>query len=379
MAHGQGIHTTRDRSLQAVSKLANQWIEIFRAGDYGEKGTFTESHIDQIVANYQPGVHEAPAVIGHPKMDAPAYGWFDGVKRDGKILLGKMSQVQPAFAEMVESGMFKKRSAAFYKTPNGLSLRHVGFLGAMPPVVKGLADCKFADEGESVELEFQENQMADETVTAIGEFKTWIKGLMSEAKPTATAATATFSEEDVLRIAGQAVAAAVGPLQVKLDATVAEFAEREKKIGTSETSSRAVAAVAKLKAAGKWVPAFDKAGLPMVFGELAKTTETVEFGEGATKQTLAPLDALLAFMEQLPSIVPNAAVYIGQSATASGAAASKGINPGRATVDQNSVRLHDAALTFAEENKVDYIVALDKVMKKFPELTVPGGATVGAV
>ena len=67
----------------------------------------------------------------------------------------------PEFAEMVQAGRFKKRSASFYKpdspanpVPGVYYLRHLGFLGAQPPAVKGLADPEFAEYkfGEAVEF-----------------------------------------------------------------------------------------------------------------------------------------------------------------------------------------------------------------------------------
>ena len=128
-----------------MSMFDNQWIELFRAGDYGAKGTYSEADIDSMIANYHPGNHEAPIVLGHPENDAPAFGWVESLKRSGNMLLGRFKQVSPQFEQMVRSGLFKKRSLSFLKNGNGtLTLRHVGFLGAMPPEVKGLADVKFA-------------------------------------------------------------------------------------------------------------------------------------------------------------------------------------------------------------------------------------------
>lgn len=69
-------------------------------------------------------------------------------------------QVDPAFAEMVDKGSFKKISASFYHpdspnnpVPGVYYLRHVGFLGAQPPAVKGLRPVEFAD-GEKGIVEF---------------------------------------------------------------------------------------------------------------------------------------------------------------------------------------------------------------------------------
>jgi hypothetical protein len=131
--------------------LNGQWIEIFRAGEYGQKGRFTEADINRIVANYDPKRREAPAVIGHPDTDAPAYGWVSDLRRQGQVLLARLKQVSPELEEMLKAGAFKKRSAAFYTNP--LSLRHIGFLGAAAPHVKGLSDISFCS---SQTIEFSE-------------------------------------------------------------------------------------------------------------------------------------------------------------------------------------------------------------------------------
>jgi hypothetical protein len=100
--------------------------------------------------------------VGHPKTDAPAYGWVRALRADGGDLVAEPHQVEPAFAEMVQAGRFKKISASFY-TPNHPSnpkpgafyLKHVGFLGAAAPAVKGLRDVAFAaDDADVVTLEF---------------------------------------------------------------------------------------------------------------------------------------------------------------------------------------------------------------------------------
>jgi len=132
------------------------WVPIFRGGrqiDSAGRVHDGAALIDSAVAKFNAAEHEPPAVIGHPKDNAPAWGWVEGLKKEGNLLLAKFRQVQPEFADMVRKGLFKKRSAAFY--PDG-RLRHVGFLGAMPPAVKGLPDIGAFDEGESVTFEFAE-------------------------------------------------------------------------------------------------------------------------------------------------------------------------------------------------------------------------------
>lgn len=131
-------------------------IEIFRAGTRqdanGNTVTITADDLKTIAANYSAQYHEAPIVIGHPKHDNPAYGWIKGLVAEGEVLKAEPQQVDSEFAELVREGKFKKISAAFYlpnsannPKPEGFYLRHVGFLGAMPPAVKGLKDPVFAD------------------------------------------------------------------------------------------------------------------------------------------------------------------------------------------------------------------------------------------
>jgi hypothetical protein len=363
-----------------VSKLANKWIELFRAGKY-EQGEFTTSDLDQMVANYQPSnpeFEEAPATIGHPKGTAPAWAWFDAVKRDGNTLLGKMKDVKSEFEDMVEQRLFPKRSVGIIKRPNGWNLQHVAFLGAKAPAVKGLADISFASDEHQVQVEFEEKSMAQETATnetIVATVRAWFEEHFG-AKPAAGAAT--FSEADAKRIAVEAAEAAVKPVQAKLDAAEAKFAQRDAALVTVEQKQRGEAAVTQLKAKGRWIPAYEKMGLPLVFAALATQTTTVEFEDGGEKKQVSPLDLLVNFMETGKEIVPGGTVYSGQR-NAAATEGMRGVNPGRAGVDANSVRLHEAAVAFAEDKKVTYIEALDAVSKKHPELLVPGGAAIGQV
>jgi hypothetical protein len=141
-------------------------LHIFRAGRHqpmqGGALEFREADLAATAAAYDPALGEAPLVVGHPKTDAPAYGWVRALRAEGGDLVAEPHQVEPAFAEMVQAGRFKNISASFY-TPNHPSnpkpgafyLKHVGFLGAAAPAVKGLRDVAFAaDEADVVTLEF---------------------------------------------------------------------------------------------------------------------------------------------------------------------------------------------------------------------------------
>lgn len=139
------------------------WIEIFRGGrqvDSEGRKHDGDALIDKAVKSFDANEHEPPVVIGHPKDNAPAYGWVKGLKttiKDGvKVLLMKAGDVVPEFENLAKQGLYKKRSASFY--PDG-RLRHVGFLGAAPPAVKGLADLQFDDQDDAVTFEFYDPGM----------------------------------------------------------------------------------------------------------------------------------------------------------------------------------------------------------------------------
>lgn len=137
----------------------DDYIEVFRAGTHksnnGESYTYTNADLDYIVKNYNNSKYEAPIVIGHPTESAPAYGWVSDLKRTGETLLAKFKEVVPEFSELVEKGLYKKRSISLYPD---LTLRHVGFLGAVPPAIKGLKDIQFSDTTETFEFSEQNDR-----------------------------------------------------------------------------------------------------------------------------------------------------------------------------------------------------------------------------
>jgi hypothetical protein len=133
------------------------WITVFRTGTHtdssGKTRTWTEQDLDEIVRKYDPTYNEAPVVIGHPKDNAPAWGWVEALKREGQLLYAKLKDLAPEFVEMLKQGRFKKRSISLY---NDLALRHIGFLGAVPPAVKGLPDVAFKGGDEAIAIEMIE-------------------------------------------------------------------------------------------------------------------------------------------------------------------------------------------------------------------------------
>ncbi|OQY20086.1 MAG: hypothetical protein B6I36_02255 [Desulfobacteraceae bacterium 4572_35.1] len=181
----------------------NKWIEIFKAGEHtdskGRKRVWTKEDLAKTVSSYNPAKHEAPAVIGHPKSNGPAFGWVEALKCVGESLMAKLKQVQPDFSEMIEAGLYKKRSASFY--PDG-SLRHIGFLGAQPPAIKGLKDIEF-NEGEECH-EYEEPITKEKDMDELAKLKAQLEKAQTALKEAndkadkfekkATTATASFEE-----------------------------------------------------------------------------------------------------------------------------------------------------------------------------------------
>jgi hypothetical protein len=296
------------------------WIEIFKGGKQQDSAGIEhdgDALIDTALSKFNAEEHEPPVVIGHPADNAPAQAWVGGLKkatRDGvNYLMAKFKQVAPAFESMVKTGMFKKRSAAFY--PDG-GLRHVGFLGAMPPAVKGLKDIGFA-AGEAT-FEFTEEipqptnnaprkETKAMTFSEFAEmFKFWketgqdapaallVQPQIQPVKPAEPTAP-TFSEADVEKAKKEAAESERQKLTI-------EFAEKEKAMKRKARTDELIAWVDAKVAKGEIIPAWTKMGLKKFMVSLIPVEMEFQFAEGGTKQT--PFDWFKAFVNVIPDAVP---------------------------------------------------------------------------
>ena len=142
-------------------KGLSDWIEVFKAGSHtdskGRGCTFTASDLDQMVSNLALGA--APAVLGHPKHNDPAYGWVkaDGAKREGNSLFVKFEDINPAFEASVNSGAYRNRSVSVVKDKDaGWRLQHVGWLGAAPPAIAGLTPLDYSAQVDAHEFDAED-------------------------------------------------------------------------------------------------------------------------------------------------------------------------------------------------------------------------------
>ncbi len=307
-------------------------IHIFKTGRHTDAGgttiDFTEEDLAATVAAYDPTKHEAPIVVGHPKDNAPAFGWIKSLKFEEGNLTAEPDQVDPEFSELVQAGRYKKISASFYTptspanpVPGVYYLRHVGFLGAQPPAIKGLRGVVFAEDEEGV-IEFRAPDSWDAKTAASlwRNLRDWLLGkfgtedadkvvpshMVSDLETSATMpeprpepinspALPAFSEEDAM----------TKELQEKLDAALARitalesenatlktenanYAEQAKKARRADTE----AAIDKAIAEGKVLPS-EKARL-MAFAESIAGAAEVSFGEGDQAKKESPLAMFLA-------------------------------------------------------------------------------------
>lgn len=132
-------------------------LHIFKPGTWvstsGEEITFSQADLEATAKAYSPTVHKAPFVIGHPKTDDPAQGWAKSLSVSDAGLYAEPMQVDTQFAESVNAGRYGTISSKFYRpedpnnpVPGVWYLRHVGFLGAQPPAIKGMEEPSFAEE-----------------------------------------------------------------------------------------------------------------------------------------------------------------------------------------------------------------------------------------
>jgi hypothetical protein len=330
-------------------------IEIFRAGrhidDQGTAHQFSEADLNGMAASYDPALREAPLTVGHPENNLPAYGWVKSVARnsDGMLVMSP-HQVEPQFAEMVQAGRFKKRSASFYPpaapnnpTPGKWYLRHVAFLGAQPPAVAGLKDIQFstADATADGAVSFSES------VTAAPAFTPPVH----QEKPTMTPEEMQAQIDAANKKTADANAAREAAEKKANEATtqLASFAESAK---TQRNAGHVSFAEGEVKA-GRLLPK-DKGAAVAVLNLLAES-QPVEFSEGDSTKKVTPV-------EWLKGLIANAKPVVSFGEHAPGAGHQPGAGSSKGKTD---AEIDTDAKAYARQNKVSYAEALSAVTSSF--------------
>lgn len=243
-------------------------VELLRVGTFtsaeGQDVTFTKEDLKSLADAYDPDLFESPAVIGHPRMDDPAFGWVKGLRVEGDKLIGDIGEVVSSFADAVRRQLFKKISVQIWPAgnkaspkPDGPYLKHVGFLGAAAPAVKGLRPVSFSDD-QQVGCTTIETPVPNDTK----EISMSDKNADAEAQLKARADKIAADE------------AALAEKQKAHDANVRSFAESQAKLRKDTALSFADALVA----AGKLAPAA-KDQVAFIH-EMLSADDVQSFGEG---------------------------------------------------------------------------------------------------
>lgn len=198
----------------APSTAKPDTIQCFAPGSHvalsGEMLAFSATDLAATAQAYDPALHEAPLVVGHPSTDDPAYGWVQALAHAGGKLEARPHQVNPEFAAAVNSGAYKKVSCAFWApdapgnpVPGVYYLRHIGFLGGAAPGVQGLRTPTFAGSAEGV-VEF--SAWDDSSNASLWRlFREWVLGKWGQEE--ADRVTPAYLVESVERGARDAMAA----------------------------------------------------------------------------------------------------------------------------------------------------------------------------
>lgn len=359
-------------------------IQIFKTGRHtamsGAVLAFGEAELQAAADAYDPAVHEAPLTVGHPKDDLPAYGWVKSLAFQEGGLDAQPDQVDEAFAELVRQGKFKKISASFYTPdspanpkPGAYYLRHVAFLGAQPPAVKGLKPVSFSEAEEGV-VEFADWGFSV-TGSILRGLREWliekfgleeadkalpgyqVDSVAEASRPAEPVRSTSYSEpstQEHQQVTPEQLAAQAAELKQRADALTAqeaEFAERDEALKAQERAARTkvIADFCEgLIKEGRVLPK-DKAELVAFMEALPGAETVIEFGEGAAKTSTPALKLFQDFLARMPKQVEFREVVRGEGAT----------------VDIDSaVSIQRAAESFQEaEEKAGRRVSIDMAVK----------------
>jgi len=304
-------------------------ITIMRTGTFtsveGTQVSFGASDLAAIAASYDAASDPAPLVVGHPQLDAPAYGWAAGLKVEGDRLVADADKIEPAFAEAVNAGRYPKISSSFYPPdhpanpkPGAWYLKHIGFLGGAAPAVKGLGTVHFSEASDSAPLatfENEETQVTDKN--------------------------ASFAEREA-----------------ELDAREAEIAAREAKAAADARAAfhaANVSFVEGLVGQAKLAPAA-KAKVIGILDVLAPLAP-VSFGEEGEKSPADEFRALLSGAQPLVSLGEAAPADKGAGAGAK-TAVSFAMPPGH-SADPKALKIHGRAKAIqAEKPEMPWMTAV---------------------
>jgi hypothetical protein len=224
-------------------QLGNQWLRVFRTGNYDGK-TYTSADLDEMIAEYEKRQDAEKATVGlgvASEQKPEVLGKIDALRRVGDSVEGKFSGIDPWVEHLYNQGVFSKRSVHVKRSPEGLSLQRVGLIHPT----------------------FRNGGWHDEGTPSLDDL------MQAHSKPT----DVIFGEKMTTTSEHRFVA------------PEARF----------QSGSRAGDAIAQMKASGNWIGDFDHFQFPLMFAELDGTTldNVVSFLERLMKEC-DPGSALLS-------------------------------------------------------------------------------------
>ncbi len=269
-------------------------VAMFRTGDYGPKGKFTDEDLAELEFSYDPEWLEAPITIDH-EQTGPALGWIENIKARDGILYGDFLVSRECFDAM-QRGAYKRRSIEIYRgvPKDGKKVQYVkacSILGAATPEVKGLPPVKF-HEGFAP---YEQFEFSEESAPQDGEETHQMEATMPEVinnTPAASAAAPLASS-----FASMTEAQFNEVVQKKVDAALANAtASHEKQLKEAEDRAARFAE-----------------GLSAVNDRLLQSDEAARFNAVAVEAAQAgrlsrvERDFLAAIFNSLPYDAPDAA------------------------------------------------------------------------
>lgn len=362
-------------------------FEVFRPGTFtpmeGQPLTYSAADLRAVADAYDPATAPAPIVIGHPTTDAPAFGWVTGFDYDPQAerLFATVGEIEPAFAEAVKAGRYKKVSIQYFPpdhpanpTPGTWYPKHVGFLGGAAPAVPGLRNVAFSADAAAGMVTFATSFAISgfqETASVLRSIRDFFieKFGLEETDKILPAWRLDFIDGSALQEpmfsapADPPPAPAPAPLKETavpnpdpaIAAREADIAAREAALATREAAARHAENASfaeRLVTEGRLLPASRDQVVAILDALPAETT--VSFAAGETPIRTA--DAIRAVLEAQPVVVSFGQQDLGDGP---GGAAPASFSADGKPVDADRLELHAKALAHQKANPgCDYIAAV---------------------
>lgn len=363
-------------------------IEVFRSGTFtpmqGAALDYSAADLKAVADAYDYETAPAPIVVGHPDIDAPAYGWVKSFDYDATAdrLFANLIDINPEFASEVKKGSYKKVSLSFFRPDNAANPapgawypKHVGFLGGAAPAVSGLKNVQFAAEaGDPVfssdfgERGFEETasllrMMRDffiekfgleEADKALPAYRIEWLGEMTIDPPRVSYAAPLTSPKPKEPNVTKPDDAAFAARETELSAREKRLADRERAIAHDDN----VAFAENLAKEGKLIPANQDKLVALL--DALPADVSVSFAAGEAGVSIS--DGIRALLQDQPKVVTFGALDLGDGPKDASGRGDVSFAADGKNVDADKLGVHQKALSYQNEHpNTDYLAAVRAV------------------